>query len=112
MDIGDSDTVSDLQKKIKLAKPSRLPQDADTLSLYKALEGVGSNTEPGVTVGAQDEISATSSLRGMFTETDKVQVIVRPPSKSLLPCLSLLYFGNRYVAYGNPSYFQATYAVL
>ncbi|KAF9430722.1 hypothetical protein BGZ76_000736 [Entomortierella beljakovae] len=42
-------------------------------------EGVGMNTEPGVTVGAKDKISATSPLRGMFAETNTVQVIVRPP---------------------------------
>lgn len=82
MDIEENDTVSDLQTKIKLAKPSRLPLDADTLSLYRAPEGVGF-TEPGVTVGARDEIRATSSLHGRFAEKDTVQVIVRPPSKPL-----------------------------
>jgi len=90
VDISDGDSGSDLQKKIKLAKPSRLPQNAHTLSLYKAPVGVGLNTEPGVTVGAKDEICATSSLRGMFAETNTVQVIVRPPSKSFYhACLSL-----------------------
>ncbi|KAG0196040.1 hypothetical protein BGX28_000212 [Mortierella sp. GBA30] len=68
------------KNKIKLASPSRLPQDAYTLFLYKAPKGIGSNTEPGVTVGEKDEISATSSLHGMFAETNTVQVIVRPPS--------------------------------
>ena len=31
------DSVTGLKNKIKLALPSRLPQDASTLSLYKAL---------------------------------------------------------------------------
>ncbi|KAF9086459.1 hypothetical protein BGX27_003196, partial [Mortierella sp. AM989] len=94
VDISNSDAGSDLQKKIKLVKPNRLPQDADTLTLYKTPEGVGSNTEPGVTVGAQDEISATSSLRGMFAETDKVQVIVRPPSYIRSP-LNVVQYNRR-----------------
>ncbi|KAF9995878.1 hypothetical protein BGZ79_010387 [Entomortierella chlamydospora] len=34
----------------------------------------------GVAVREKDNIGATSSLRGMFAETDTVQVIVRPPS--------------------------------
>ncbi|KAG0364210.1 hypothetical protein BGX24_004728 [Mortierella sp. AD032] len=80
VDIKDGDSTSDLKDKIKLKKPSRLPQEADSLLLYKALEGVGINTEPGVTVGAKNAIGDTSSLHGMFMETDKVQVIVRPPS--------------------------------
>ncbi|KAF9339225.1 hypothetical protein BGZ91_006667 [Linnemannia elongata] len=72
VDIEENDTVSDLQTKIKLAKPSRLPQDADTLSLYRAPEGVGF-TEPGVTVGARDEIRATSSLHGsLCLPTDNI----------------------------------------
>ncbi|KAF9908355.1 hypothetical protein EC991_009907 [Linnemannia zychae] len=49
VEIEESDTVLDLQMKIKLAKPNHLPQDADTLSLYRAPEGVGL-TEPDVTV--------------------------------------------------------------
>ncbi|KAG9063507.1 hypothetical protein KI688_004391 [Linnemannia hyalina] len=63
-----------------MARPSRLPQDANDLLLYKPPEGVSLNTEPGITVGVEDEISDTSSLRGMFAETNTVQVIVRPPS--------------------------------
>ncbi|KAF9299259.1 hypothetical protein BGZ74_008996, partial [Mortierella antarctica] len=83
VDINDSDTSSDLKNKIKLARPSRLLQDANTLSLYKAPEGVGF-TEPGVTVGAKDKITATGSLHGMFAETNTVQVIVRPPNPSYM----------------------------
>ncbi|KAI7832866.1 hypothetical protein BC939DRAFT_524470, partial [Gamsiella multidivaricata] len=78
VDISDCDAGSNLQNKVKLASPFPLPH-AYSLSLYKAPEGVGINTEPGVTVGVEDEISATSSLRGMFAETNTVQVIVRPP---------------------------------
>jgi hypothetical protein len=86
VDIEDSDTVSDLQEKIIMESPRPLPS-APNLSLYRAPEGVGSFTEPGVTVGPSDEISTTSSLQGMCAETNKVQVIVRPPSRSLLrPC--------------------------
>ncbi|KAF9538374.1 hypothetical protein EC957_006867 [Mortierella hygrophila] len=61
-----------------MAKPSRHLHDANNLLLYKAPEGVGINTEPGVTVGVEDEISTTSSLSGMFAETNTVQVIARP----------------------------------
>ena len=87
VDINDNDTFSDIQKKIKKESPRPLPH-ASTLSLYKAPVGVGINTEPGVTVGAKDEIDVTSSLRGLFAETNMVQVIVRPPRKTLLPGLS------------------------
>ncbi|KAG9063512.1 hypothetical protein KI688_004396 [Linnemannia hyalina] len=55
-----------------MARPSRLPQDANDLLLYKPPEGVSLNTEPGITVGAEDEISDTNSLRGMFAETNTV----------------------------------------
>ncbi|KAG0338256.1 hypothetical protein BG004_007292, partial [Podila humilis] len=80
VDINDNDTYSDIQKKIKLEQPIRLKSlQAEDLSLYKAPKGVGF-TEPGVTIGPKDEIDATSSLRGLFTETNKVQVIVQPPS--------------------------------
>ncbi|KAF9103236.1 hypothetical protein BGX27_010669, partial [Mortierella sp. AM989] len=78
VDVSDGDTVFDLQDKIKLAAPRPLPP-APTLALYKAPKGEGF-TEPGVTVGAKDEINFTDSLRGMFAETNSVQVIVRPPS--------------------------------
>lgn len=96
MDIGDSDSVSDLQNKIKLASLSRLLQCAYALShsLSKANEGAGINTEPDVTDGVRDDISVTSSLHGMFAETNMVKVIVRPQSKSLLPCLPFFIFGN------------------
>ncbi|KAF9186305.1 hypothetical protein BGZ49_004197, partial [Haplosporangium sp. Z 27] len=93
VDINDSDTFSDIQKKIKLESPRPLPP-ASTLSLYKAPEGVGMNTEPGVTVGVQDEISATSSLHGMFAETNTVQVIVRPPSYMRSP-LNVVQYNQR-----------------
>ena len=79
MDINEGDSVSALKKKIKMESPRPLPP-APTLSLYRVPEGVGF-TEPGVTVGAKDEISATSSLHGMFAENLQVQLIVRPPSK-------------------------------
>lgn len=89
VDIDDCNTVFDL-KKIKMESPRLLPP-ASTHSLYKAPEGVDI-TEPGVTVLAKDEIGTTSSLRGMFAETNTAQVIVRPPSKSVLLCLSLFLF--------------------
>ncbi|KAF9197509.1 hypothetical protein BGZ59_005363, partial [Podila verticillata] len=57
-------------------------------------EGVGFNTEPGVTVGAKDEIDATSSLRGMFAETNTVQVIVRPPIYERGP-LNIVQYNSR-----------------
>ncbi|KAF9547525.1 hypothetical protein EC957_008362 [Mortierella hygrophila] len=80
VDINDNDTGSDLQERIKLKQPIRLSMlEASGLNLYKAPKG-GGITEPGVTIGAKDEIDATSSLRGMFAETNTVQVIVRPPS--------------------------------
>ncbi|KAG9067806.1 hypothetical protein KI688_011394 [Linnemannia hyalina] len=80
VDINDNDTGSDLQERIKLNQPIRLSMlEASDLNLYKAPKG-GGITEPGVTVGAKDEINAISSLRGMFAETNTVQVIVRPPS--------------------------------
>jgi hypothetical protein len=88
VDINDSDTFSDFQKKIKLESPRPLPH-ASTLYLYKAPRGVGINTEPGVTLGEKDEITATSSLLGMFTETNTVQVIVRPPSRVVVVLYSI-----------------------
>lgn len=86
VDINNSDSSSDLKNKAKLARHSRLSQDANTLFLYKSPEGVGINTEPSVAVGAKDENTATSSLHGMFAETSMAQVIVRPPSKPPLLC--------------------------
>jgi len=84
VDINNCDTGSDIQKKIKMEQPNRLNKlQADDLTLYKAPKG-DNITEPGVTVGVQDEIRATSSLHGMFAEMNTVQVIVRPPSKFLL----------------------------
>ncbi|KAF8944179.1 hypothetical protein BGZ46_006329, partial [Entomortierella lignicola] len=81
VDISDSDTAAELQEKIKLKQPNRLNKVlASDLTLYKAPEEIGMNTEPGVTVGVEDEINATSTLRGMFAETNTVQVIVQPPS--------------------------------
>ncbi|KAG9060984.1 hypothetical protein KI688_007814 [Linnemannia hyalina] len=77
-----------------MARPNRLPQDVSTLSLYKAPEGVGLNTEPGVTVGVEDEISDTTSLHGMFAETDAVQVIVRPASYERSP-LNVVQYDRR-----------------
>ncbi|KFH67350.1 hypothetical protein MVEG_06084 [Podila verticillata NRRL 6337] len=68
--------------------------EASALSLYKAPEGVGINTEPGVTVGVEDEISATSSLRGMFAETNTVQVIVRPSRYKRSP-LNIVQYDSR-----------------
>ncbi|KAF9391728.1 hypothetical protein CPC16_003981 [Podila verticillata] len=95
VDINDSDTFSDIQKKIKLEQPMRLNKlEASALSLYKAPEGVGINTEPGVTVGVEDEISATSSLRGMFAETNTVQVIVRPSRYKCSP-LNIVQYDSR-----------------
>ncbi|KAF9375020.1 hypothetical protein CPC16_000941 [Podila verticillata] len=94
VDINDSDSSSDLKNKVKLARPSCLRQDANILSLYKAPEGVGINTEPGVTVGMEDEISATSSLRGMFAETNTVQVIVRPRRYNRSP-LNIAQYNSR-----------------
>lgn len=95
VDINDSDTFSDIQKKIKTESPRPLPH-ASTLCLFKAPTAVGFNTEPGVTVGAQDEIDTTSSLRGMFAETNTVQVIVRPPRKTLLPCFIYCIFETKF----------------
>ncbi|KAK3836308.1 MAG: hypothetical protein J3R72DRAFT_203444 [Linnemannia gamsii] len=92
VDINDSDTFSDIQKKIKMESPRPLSH-ASTLSLYKAPEGVGF-TEPGVTVGVQDEINTTSSLRGMFVEKNTVQVIVRPPSYERKPLNAVKYDGR------------------
>ncbi|KAF9211009.1 hypothetical protein BGZ59_008639 [Podila verticillata] len=93
VDINDSDTFSDIQKKIKTKSPRPLPH-ASTLCLYKAPEGIGFNTEPGVTVGEKDEIGATSSLSGMFAETNTVQVIVRPPSYNRSP-LNVVQYDSR-----------------
>ncbi|KAG0330779.1 hypothetical protein BG000_011466 [Podila horticola] len=78
VDINDSDTFSDIQENIKLKQPIRLHKlQASDLILYKAPKR-GDITEPGVTVGVEDEISANSSLHGMFAQTNAVQVIVRP----------------------------------
>jgi len=92
VDINDSHTYSDIQVRVKTESSRQLPR-APTLALYKAPKGV-IFTELGVTVGAKDKIDATGSLRRLFAETNAIQVIVRPPSKSLLPCLSLFYFRN------------------
>ncbi|KAG0023833.1 hypothetical protein BGZ81_007912 [Podila clonocystis] len=67
---------------------------ADDLMLYKAPKGAGFFTEPGVTVGAKDEITAASSLRGMFEETNTVQVIIRPPSFKRNPINAVQYDGR------------------
>ncbi|KAF9942415.1 hypothetical protein BGZ67_001771 [Mortierella alpina] len=91
VDVNDSDSSTDLKNKVKLVRPGRLLQDANTLSLYKAPEGVGFNTEPGVTVSAKDKIHATGSLRGMFAETNTVQVIVRPPGYERSPLNAVQY---------------------
>ncbi|KAF9899254.1 hypothetical protein EC991_009220, partial [Linnemannia zychae] len=92
VDIDKNDTYSNIQAKIKLESHRPLPP-APTLALYKAPKGVGF-TEPGVTVGPKDEITATSSLCGMFAETNKVQVIVRPPSYKRSPPNVVQYDGR------------------
>ncbi|KAG0339212.1 hypothetical protein BG004_006920 [Podila humilis] len=79
VDINDNGKRSDFKKKVEQVLPEHLRYGAFGLPLYRAPEGVDF-TEPGVTVGAKDEIGSKSPLRGMFTETDSVQVIVRPPS--------------------------------
>ncbi|KAF9911366.1 hypothetical protein EC991_003931 [Linnemannia zychae] len=92
VDIDKNDTYSNIQAKIKLESHRPLPP-APTLALYKAPEGVGF-TEPGVTVGPKDEITATNSLCGMFAETNKVQVIVRPPNYKRSP-LNVVQYNRR-----------------
>ncbi|KAF9087882.1 hypothetical protein BGX27_002838, partial [Mortierella sp. AM989] len=95
LDIEDSDTGAELLQKIKLQQPQRLNKlEPSDLILNKSPEGVGLNTEPGVTVGVQDEIPATSSLRGMFAETNTVQVIVRSPSYHRRP-LNVVQYDSR-----------------
>ncbi|KAK3810194.1 MAG: hypothetical protein J3Q66DRAFT_352384 [Benniella sp.] len=67
--------------------------DGARLSLFRAPEGVAF-TEPGVTVGAKDEITTASSLHGLRVEKDVVQVIVRPPSYKRTP-LNVVQYNRR-----------------
>ncbi|KAG0020179.1 hypothetical protein BGZ80_004652, partial [Entomortierella chlamydospora] len=73
--------------------PVEIDDEADTLTLYKAPVGVRF-TEPGVTVGAKDEIKTISSLRGIITDANRVHVIVRPPSYKRSP-LNVVQYNRR-----------------
>ncbi|KAF9202364.1 hypothetical protein BGZ49_007469 [Haplosporangium sp. Z 27] len=94
VDINDSETFSDIQKNIKIELPRFNKVETSDLSLYKAPEGIGMNTEPGVIVGVKDKIDITSTLRGMFAETNTIQVIVRLPRYNRSP-LDVVQYDSR-----------------